>query len=50
MGYSPQQVNEMSMWQYLSAVDGYVKGNDPDAAKELSAQEVDDLWALVTMH
>lgn len=51
MGYTPQQVNDMSMWQYLAAVEGYVRANDPDASKELSAQEADDLWQwLQTKH
>lgn len=51
IGFSPQQVNEMSMWQFMEAVDGYIKANDPDASKELSAAEADDLWAwMQTKH
>jgi hypothetical protein len=33
----------MSMWQYLAAVDGYVKANSPDDGK-LSSAEIDDVW------
>lgn len=33
----------MSMWQYMAAVDGYVKANTPDDGKATSA-ELDDVW------
>ena len=45
MGFSPQQVDAMSMWQYFSVLDGWNKANDPDAGKSLSSAEVDDLWS-----
>lgn len=32
----------MSVWQYLAAVDGYVKANSTD--KGLSQSEIDDIW------
>lgn len=34
----------MSMWQYLAALEGYQKANDPDADKALTSKEVDELW------
>ncbi|ASY68902.1 hypothetical protein [Sinorhizobium fredii] len=34
----------MSMWQLAAALEGYAKANDPEAAKELSPAEADDLW------
>ncbi|WGG61947.1 hypothetical protein [Brucella intermedia] len=34
----------MSMWQYLAAVEGYIKSNTPDDGKGLSAAEVDELF------
>lgn len=43
MGFSPQQINEMSVWQYMAAIDGYIKANSSDDG-ELSAAEIDDLW------
>jgi len=45
MGFTPQQVRAMSMWQYLAAKEGYERANDPDAGKELTEGEADDLWA-----
>lgn len=33
----------MSMWQFLAALDGYVKANSPDDGK-LTSAEVDDVW------
>lgn len=43
MSFTPQQINEMSVWQYLSAVDGFIKANSSDD-NALSAKEVDELW------
>lgn len=43
VGYTPQQVNEMSMWQFMAAVDGYIKANTPDDGK-MTEPEVDELW------
>ena len=45
MGFSPQQIDRMSVWQYLAALDGYIAANNPDAANSLSADEIDELWA-----
>jgi hypothetical protein len=46
MGYSPQEVRAMSMWQYFAALDGWRKANSPDDSG-LSKQEEDALWELV---
>ncbi len=43
MGFTPQQVNEMSVWQFMAAVDGYVKANSADDGK-LDGKEIDDIW------
>lgn len=43
MGFTPQQVNEMSMWQFLAAVDGYVKANSAEDTGGLSESEKDDI-------
>ncbi len=32
------------MWQYMAALDGYIKANTPDEAGKLSESEKDDLW------
>lgn len=43
MGFTPQQVDQMSMWQFMAAADGYSKANSPDTGA-LSAKEADELW------
>lgn len=44
MGFSPQQVRAMSMFQYFAALDGFVKANSPDDDRALSDKEKDELW------
>lgn len=44
MGFSPAEVNRMSIWQFTQAVEGFNKANNPDAGNELSQAEADDLW------
>lgn len=51
IGYTPTQINDMSIWQYMSAVEGYAKAHNPDSAKELSPSEEAELWAwMETKH
>lgn len=45
MGYSPQQVRAMSIWQFMAAVDGYITANTPENERGLSDKEKDDLFA-----
>lgn len=35
----------MSVWQYLAAVDGYVKANSQDKPGSLTTKEVEDIWS-----
>jgi hypothetical protein len=44
MGFTPQQVNAMSMWQYLAVIEGYAAANSQDDGK-MSDKEADDLFA-----
>lgn len=44
MGFTPQEVNEMSVWQYLCAVEGYAKANTPKEDGKLGSREADELW------
>ena len=46
MGFTPQEVNDMSVWQFMAAVDGYVEATTPDDGS-LTAKEVDELWDFV---
>lgn len=45
MGYTPQDIKGMSIWEYMAALDGFNQANDPDAEKRLSGEEKDELWA-----
>lgn len=47
MGFTPQQVNEMSIWQFIAACDGVAKSRSGKGAK-LSSEEADELWALIS--
>lgn len=42
MGFTPQEVGKMSMWQYMAAVDGYVRAQGGE--EKMSNAEADDLW------
>ena len=39
MGFTPQQVDAMSVWQFNAVVAGYVKANSVDDDKKLSEAE-----------
>lgn len=51
MGMTPEQVDRTSIWQFIAACEGFVKANDPDSGKSLSATEQDEIWAwMQTKH
>lgn len=43
MGYTPQEVRAMSVWQYMAALEGYNAANTPEEDKGLTKAEEDDL-------
>jgi len=43
IGFTPQQVNGMSVWQFMAAVDGYVQANT-EGDGSLNGREADELW------
>lgn len=45
LGFTPQQVNEMTVFQLVAAVEGYADQNRPEG--KLSDDEADNLWAFV---
>ncbi len=49
MGFTPAQVGEMSLWQFMACADGYAKANSAEAAKRSNDDDGDlaDLRALV---
>lgn len=44
MGFSPQQIRDMSAWQYLAALEGYISANSVDGEKQITVEESDELW------
>lgn len=50
MGFSPGEVDEMSIWQLMAAAEGYAEAHDPESGSKLSDAEKDDLFRLVQMH
>jgi hypothetical protein len=46
MGFDPETIGRLSIWQYRMALDGYVKANTPDDGSLTKAEE-DQLWAMV---
>ena len=46
MGFSPQQVGAMSLWQFMACADGWARANDPDAAKRSNDDEGAGVRAL----
>jgi hypothetical protein len=47
MGFPPSAAREMSMWQYMAALDGWISANSVDGDKQISAEEADDLWGWI---
>jgi len=48
MGFAPQSVRAMSMFQFFAAVDGWMKANVPEDENALSETERDALWEFVS--
>lgn len=46
MGFSPQQVRAMSLWQYMAAVDGYARAHGSGGAG-MDDKTFDELAAMV---
>lgn len=47
MGFTPQQVNQMSLWQWFAALNGYIAANSPRDGSKLTESEADDLFAWI---
>lgn len=48
MGFTPQQVNAMSVWQFEAAVAGYIAANSASDGNKLSEGEADDLFDWIS--
>lgn len=44
MGFTPQQIDQMSMWQFFAALNGYIAANTPKDSNKLTESEADDLF------
>lgn len=40
MGFTPAQVGEMSLWQFMACADGWARSNSPEAAKRSNDDEM----------
>lgn len=47
LGYTPAQVNEMSVWQLMVAYNGYAKANTHDDGSTITEEEAKDLYEFV---
>lgn len=48
MGFTPQQVRAMSLWQFHAAVNGYIAAHTPKDKQGLSEDEADELFDWIT--
>jgi hypothetical protein len=48
LGFSPRQIDELSLWEFRAVVTEYKKAHDPKAEKALSSSEEDALWRWMT--
>ncbi len=47
MGFTPQQVNDMSMWQWFAALNGYIAAHTSKGGDKLTEAEAEDLFAWI---
>lgn len=43
MGFAPDQIDRMSLWQFMACVEGYMKANGSGGGG-LSESEQDEIW------
>ncbi|MBB3523080.1 hypothetical protein [Rhizobium sp. BK456] len=43
LGFTPNDIKALSMWEFMAALEWYVKANSSDDGKMTSA-EVEDVW------
>ncbi len=43
MGFTPQQINAMSMWQYFAALNGYIAANSSAESKKMTTEQAEEL-------
>jgi hypothetical protein len=43
LGFTPRQVDEMTLWEFAAICDGYAKANNPDYKDSMSDSEFDEI-------
>lgn len=46
MGFTPQQVGDMSLWQFMACADGWARANSPEAAKRTNDDQSASVKAM----
>lgn len=46
MGFTPEQVGRMSLWQFMACADGWARSNSPEAAKQSNDDQAEAVKAL----
>ena len=44
IGFTPQEVNEISMWQFLAVAEGWATAHEHPEPGSISNKEQDDIW------
>lgn len=47
MGFSPRQVDAMSVWEFQAAVDGYLRANGAESNGGLTDADEEELWQMI---
>lgn len=47
MGFTPQQVGAMSLWQFMACADGWARANSSEAAKRSNDDMFEGVEALL---
>lgn len=47
MGFTPQQVGAMSLWQFMACADGWARANSPEAAKRSNDDDFGDVEMML---
>jgi hypothetical protein len=45
MGFTPQQINQMTPWQFEACLHGFLAANTPKSANKLTENEAEELFA-----
>jgi hypothetical protein len=45
VGLTPRDVDRLSMWEFMAAVEGWIKANSSeDSSGSLGSKEADEIW------